>query len=100
LLHYRDGANLRFVGAIRAPESAFAFSRTIRVMPHQRGSTMALQGFFGFPRAPARPADDTDEAQSAYLAADWGERVVTAVAVAVALTVVALIAVLMGSVGP
>ena len=61
---------------------------------------MALQGFFGFPRAPARPADNRDEAQSAYLPANWGERVVTTIAVAAALAVVALIAVLMGSVGP
>ena len=61
---------------------------------------MAIQGFDGFPRALARPADNTDEAQGAYLNANWGERVVTAVAVVAALAVVALIAVLMGSVGP
>jgi hypothetical protein len=59
---------------------------------------MALDGYFGIPRAGARPADNDDE--HAYLAADWDERVVTTVAVAAAVAVVALIAVLMGSVGP
>lgn len=59
---------------------------------------MALEGHFGIPRAASRPADEDDEA--AYLAAEWGERVVAAVAVSAAVLVVALIAVLMGSVGP
>jgi hypothetical protein len=62
---------------------------------------MALEGYFGFARAPARPADnDNNGIKDAYLAADWGERVVITVAVSSAIVVVALIAVLMGSVGP
>jgi len=61
---------------------------------------MALQGFFGFLRAPAPRAGNKEDAQGAYLAAIRGERVAAAVAVAAGLAVVALIAVLMGSVGP
>lgn len=59
---------------------------------------MALEGNFGIPRAAARPADNDNK--DAYLAAEWGERVVVTVAVSAAVVVVALIAVLMGSVGP
>ena len=61
---------------------------------------MALQGFFRFPRAPVRPAADTDNAHSAYLAAVRDERVIAALGVAAGLAVVVLIALLMGSVGP
>jgi hypothetical protein len=60
---------------------------------------MALDRHFGIPRAAARPADN-DNNQAPYLATDWGERVVTTVAVSAAVTVVALIAVLMGMIGP
>jgi hypothetical protein len=62
---------------------------------------MALEGYLGFARAPARPADnDNNGFEDAYLAANLGERVVVTVAVSSAVLVVALIAVLMGSVGP
>jgi hypothetical protein len=65
---------------------------------------MALEGYFGIRRAAARPADNDDRydtsIKDAYLPAEWGERLVTTVAVSAAVVVVALIAVLMGSVGP
>jgi len=61
---------------------------------------MALQGLFGFPRAPARPAATTDNAQAGLLAAVRDERVVAALAVGAGLAAVVLIALLMGSVGP
>jgi hypothetical protein len=47
-----------------------------------------------------RPAADTDNAHSAYLAAVRDERVIAALGVAAGLAVVVLMAVLMGSVGP
>jgi hypothetical protein len=59
---------------------------------------MALDGNSGILHAAARRADD--ENRDAYFAADWGERVVITVAVSAAVVVVALIAVLMGTVGP
>ena len=62
---------------------------------------MALESYLGFARAPARPADNDNKGiNDAYLAGDWGEQVVITVAVSSAIVVVALIAVLMGSVGP
>lgn len=62
---------------------------------------MALETYFRFSRAPARPADDDHRhIADAYLGADWDERVVVAAAVSAAVVVVALIAVLMGSIGP
>ncbi len=69
---------------------------------------MAIESLFGVPRAAARPADNDDKIgrtylqtlRDAYLPAEWSERVVVTVAVTAAVTVVALIAVLMGSIGP
>jgi hypothetical protein len=57
---------------------------------------MALEGLFAFRRALAKTADNADAPHDA----NWNERVVTTVAVAAAVMVVALIAVLMGMVGP
>ncbi len=53
---------------------------------------MALEGLFRFPPWPAAAADNED----AHPDGDWGERLITTVAVSAALLVVALIAVLMG----
>jgi hypothetical protein len=62
---------------------------------------MALEGYFRSSRAAARPRDDDHERiAEAYLGADWDERIVVAVAASAAVVVVALIAMLMGSVGP
>jgi hypothetical protein len=61
---------------------------------------MALQGLFGFPRAPARPAADADTVQGGFLAAVRDERVIAGLGVAAGLAVVVLMAVLMASVGP
>ena len=59
---------------------------------------MALESYFGIPRASARPADNDNE--DAYFVAEWGEGVAVTVAVSAAVAIVVLIAVLMGSVGP
>jgi hypothetical protein len=61
---------------------------------------MALDGYLGNPRANAQPSKNDKQDTFLFLAADWGERAVTTVAVSAAVLVVALIAVLMGSVGP
>ena len=62
---------------------------------------MALDGYFGFRRAAARPADkDNLPLHGAYLPSEWSERTATAVAVSTAVAVVVLIALLMGSIGP
>lgn len=57
---------------------------------------MTREGFFGFLRLPAEPADHED----AQLESSLDERIVTGVAVAAAVLVVAVIAILMGTVGP
>ncbi len=68
---------------------------------------MALGSYFGIARAAARPADNDNAAHTvtptylgAGLVAGWDERVTTAVAVSAAVAVVALIALLMASIGP
>jgi hypothetical protein len=57
---------------------------------------MALEGLFALRRALVKPADEA----GAQDASHWNERVVTTVAVTAAVLVVALIAMLMGMVGP
>jgi len=57
---------------------------------------MALDGLFAFPRPPAEPRENDD----AQLESGLGERIFTAVVISAAVLVVAVIAVLMGTVGP
>lgn len=57
---------------------------------------MAREGFFGFPRSATEAAKSID----AHFEGSWGDHLVTTVAVSTAVLVVALIAVLMGMVGP
>jgi hypothetical protein len=57
---------------------------------------MALEGLFRFPRLPAALAGNEDTHHDG----DWGERLVTTVAVSAAVLVVASIAVLMGMASP
>ncbi len=57
---------------------------------------MASEGFFRFPRLPTEPAD----IENAEFEPSFGERIVTAAAIAAAVLVLASIAVLMGTVGP
>lgn len=66
---------------------------------------MALQRSFEFLRAAARPPDKdithfNSDKEHAYLAASLDERIVSAVAVSAAVLVVAVIALLMASIGP
>ncbi len=59
---------------------------------------MAPDSYFAFRRAPAD--NDNVSLRGAYLPAEWSERTVTMVAVTAGVAVVALIAVLMGAIGP
>ena len=75
--------------AIRAPEYVSAFSRTIEVMLFRRIRPMPLEI-----HSTTRPEPTIYDRIG--LRADWGEQVVTIIAVSMGVLVVALIAVLMG----
>jgi hypothetical protein len=79
--------------AIRAPEYASAFSRTIEAMLFRRIRPMSK------PMSPevrsATPAEPTGY-ESLRLRTNWSERIVTVVATSLGVLIVAMIAVLMG----
>jgi hypothetical protein len=96
----QTGGSIFVVRAIRAPEVASAFSRTIRVvasrvMPFVEKGDRAMA-------SNNAPVDRPSEADAADFYADfglsehWGERVITAVAAALAITIVGAVALLMG----
>jgi hypothetical protein len=96
LRHRAAGDILAAFGTIRCPGSRFAYSRAIAAMRCRLGgSLMSLDSHTGYGEPAAAPLESRP-VDVAGLRAAWGERIVTAAAISIAVLVVAVIAVLMG----